>query len=255
LFQFALCKYFIPSFSFTRVGVFKSRKFSWFGYRLDCISASIVLATSFSAVILREISKNNAGSQTSDSYGSSLTPSLVGLSLSYSLQLCALFQWAIRQSAEVENQLTCVERIHEYGQLKSEGRRRNASPEDPPAPPADWPKEGRIVFENVEMRYRENLPTVLNGLDVKIESGEKIGIVGRTGNLLFHENCIHVSFIFFAVFEFFMSLVSNACVDSQVPASLPCCRCSFVWWNLAAAASSLMASTRRPSGCWIYAPS
>ncbi|XP_074481024.1 ATP-binding cassette sub-family C member 12-like [Sebastes fasciatus] len=32
------------------------------------------------------------------------------------------------------------------------------------------------------MRYRENTPIVLNGLDFFIRAGEKLGIVGRTGS-------------------------------------------------------------------------
>lgn len=32
------------------------------------------------------------------------------------------------------------------------------------------------------MRYRENTPVVLNGLDFLIRPGEKLGIVGRTGS-------------------------------------------------------------------------
>ncbi|KAM4744932.1 ATP-binding cassette sub-family C member 12-like [Anableps anableps] len=32
------------------------------------------------------------------------------------------------------------------------------------------------------MRYRENTPIVLNGLDFPIQAGEKLGIVGRTGS-------------------------------------------------------------------------
>jgi ABC-type multidrug transport system fused ATPase/permease subunit len=138
----------------------------------------IVLATSFSAVILRQVSLSLGSGDAG--YGRSLTPSLVGLSLSYSLQLCALFQWCIRQSAEVENQLTSVERIHEYGLIPAEGRRSNDSAEHPP-PPADWPQQGEIVFENVQMRYRENLPLVLNGLEVAVQPQDKIGICGRTG--------------------------------------------------------------------------
>lgn len=50
------------------------------------------------------------------------------------------------------------------------------------APPADWPQEGEIAFENAEMRYRENLPLVLKKVSFTIKPKEKIGIVGRTGS-------------------------------------------------------------------------
>ena len=36
------------------------------------------------------------------------------------MTLTGLFQWAIRQSAETENNMTSVERVMEYGQLPSE---------------------------------------------------------------------------------------------------------------------------------------
>ena len=38
-----------------------------------------------------------------------------------------------------------------------------------------------IVLNNFKMRYREGLPLVLKGLNLKIKKGEKVGIVGRTG--------------------------------------------------------------------------
>lgn len=39
-----------------------------------------------------------------------------------------------------------------------------------------------IRFENVWLRYRENLPWVLCGIDFEVKPGERIGIVGRTGS-------------------------------------------------------------------------
>jgi ABC-type multidrug transport system fused ATPase/permease subunit len=72
--------------------------------------------------------------------------------------------------------MTAVERVLEYTDLKreplNEGTRK---------PPPDWPSTGEIIFQNVSYSYDANLPTVLNDLKFKIYTGEKIGIVGRTG--------------------------------------------------------------------------
>lgn len=43
---------------------------------------------------------------------------LVGLALTQSLQLSGLLQWMARQSAEVENHMTSVERMLHYTQLE-----------------------------------------------------------------------------------------------------------------------------------------
>lgn len=48
-------------------------------------------------------------------------------------------------------------------------------------PPAHWPQSGAIKFEGVTMRYRDNLPLVLNSMDLTVAAQEKVGIVGRTG--------------------------------------------------------------------------
>ena len=44
----------------------------------------------------------------------------VGLAISGILVLSMNFQWGMRQSAELENLMTSVERILEYGELKPE---------------------------------------------------------------------------------------------------------------------------------------
>nr|CAD7597267.1 unnamed protein product [Timema genevievae] len=44
----------------------------------------------------------------------------VGLAISQSIGLTGMFQWGMRQSAELENQMTSVERVREYSKLDSE---------------------------------------------------------------------------------------------------------------------------------------
>lgn len=48
-------------------------------------------------------------------------------------------------------------------------------------PSIDWPNKGKIVFDKYCVKYRQTLENVLNDIDVVINPGEKIGIVGRTG--------------------------------------------------------------------------
>ncbi|KAJ2804785.1 Multidrug resistance-associated protein 1 [Coemansia helicoidea] len=48
-----------------------------------------------------------------------------------------------------------------------------------PAP--SWPQAGKIKFCDYTLRYREDLDPALKGINLTIEPGEKIGIVGRTG--------------------------------------------------------------------------
>ncbi|CAF1691329.1 unnamed protein product, partial [Rotaria sp. Silwood1] len=92
-----------------------------------------------------------------------------------------LFQWAIRQSAEAENFMTSAERIYEYGQLVRESHQNNSDSNVLIQPGNDWPSRGIIEFKDYTFRYRPELDPVLKNLNLRIESQEKIGVIGRTG--------------------------------------------------------------------------
>ena len=46
----------------------------------------------------------------------------------------------------------------------------------------NWPIDGRIVFNNVRMRYKPTAGFALDGVNLVVKHGETVGIVGRTGS-------------------------------------------------------------------------
>ncbi|XP_055361142.1 ATP-binding cassette sub-family C member 4-like isoform X12 [Betta splendens] len=132
----------------------------WFAVRLDGICSVFITIAAFGCLYFRD----------------GLQPGAVGLTLSYAVTLTDMFQWGVRQSAEIENMMTSVERVVEYAELEKE-----APLETDRQPPHDWPNTGSIIFDRVNFSYSAREPLVLKNLSVVITPGEKVGIVGRTG--------------------------------------------------------------------------
>ncbi|KAK6644533.1 hypothetical protein RUM43_000800 [Polyplax serrata] len=101
-----------------------------------------------------------------------------GLAITQSIALTGMFQWGMRQSAEMENQMTSVERVMEYRTLEKEPP-LESKPEK--KPPVTWPAKGEIEFDKTYLRYDPLGQPVLHGISVHVFPREKIGIVGRTG--------------------------------------------------------------------------
>ena len=70
-----------------------------------------------------------------------------------------------------------LERIQEYGNNEQEPK---STPEG--VPPAYWPASGELVVENLSAKYSADGPEVLHRLNFHIKSGERVGVVGRTGS-------------------------------------------------------------------------
>lgn len=136
----------------------------WLAVRLEFIGSFIILAAASFAII-------------SVSSHSGLSAGLVGLAMSYALQITQSLNWIVRQTVEVETNIVSVERVLEYANLPSE------APEiiSKNRPPISWPSKGSIAFDYYSTRYRPGLDLVLKDVNLEIKAHEKVGVVGRTG--------------------------------------------------------------------------
>jgi ABC-type multidrug transport system fused ATPase/permease subunit len=67
-------------------------------------------------------------------------------------------------------------------------------PQEPPAiiesrrPPAYWPSSAEnsslVVVEDLHLKYAPDLPAVLQNVSFELKAGERVGLVGRTGEEL-----------------------------------------------------------------------
>ena len=173
----------------------------WLGFYLSCVTITMLAGTAFLSVMASATGMLP------------LDPATIGLSLVYVMSMIDGLQWAVRQSAETENLLVSVERLLEYaravpteplpapdsglaltcggwaGEACCAASSVLAAPADPHADsalvtrdvPPTWPASGALHFKQLWLRYRHDLPWVLQGVDVALPSGSRVGVVGRTG--------------------------------------------------------------------------
>ncbi|XP_040048069.2 multidrug resistance-associated protein 1 isoform X2 [Gasterosteus aculeatus] len=133
----------------------------WLAVRLEFVGNCIVSFAALFAVVARE----------------SLSPGIMGLSISYALQLTASLTWLVRMSSEVETNIVAVERVKEYRDTEKEAEWK----QEPSRLPPGWPTDGCIDIRGLGLRYRPDLDLAIRNITLVINRGEKVGIVGRTG--------------------------------------------------------------------------
>ena len=136
----------------------------WFGIRLDLMAAFVIVFAVYSSFFSRCIFSSSES---------------VGFSLPLLLTLAMSFQYMVRQSGEVEILMVSVDRILKYCSLPQEPLSAT-SQQDPSFVSSE--DRGVIQFRNVCFRYSDDLPLTLKDVSLRVRSGEKIGIVGRTGS-------------------------------------------------------------------------
>ncbi|KAK3703287.1 hypothetical protein RRG08_017331 [Elysia crispata] len=132
----------------------------WLSVRLEFLGNLLVLSAAMFAVVSENVNQ-----------------SLVGLSVSYALQITGGLNWLVRMTTDLETNIVSVERVKEYMETPTEAAWVNPFRR----PPSNWPTEGAVSFIDYKMRYRDGQDPVLKGISCNINGGEKIGIVGRTG--------------------------------------------------------------------------
>ncbi|KAK0573649.1 hypothetical protein LWI29_011403 [Acer saccharum] len=103
---------------------------------------------------------------------------LAGLVATYGLNLNVLQAWVIWNLCNVENKMISVERILQFTKLPSESPLviKESRPD------SDWPTNGKIELENLQVQYMPALPMILKGITCIFPGEKKIGVVGRRGS-------------------------------------------------------------------------
>lgn len=159
----------------------------WLAVRLEFLGSIIILGAAGLSILTLKSGRITAG--------------IVGLSVSYALQITQSLNWIIRMSVEVETNIVSVERCLEYSTLTPE------APDIIPdhRPPPNWPDQGEIIFQNYSTKYRPELDLVLRNINLDIKPQEKVGIVGRTG--------AGKSSITLALFRIIEAFDGHMCID------------------------------------------
>ena len=173
----------------------------WLSVRLEFLGAIIGgLAATFAS----HVAISSAASSTSrDNFAS-----IAGLSLTYAISVTGLLNWVVRSFAQMEAGMNAAERILHYTEnipqeapsnvkdLQKLSKESSNDNDQSPIPALmavkakggvetldkTWPSKGNITLNNLKMRYRPENPLVINGLDIHINGGERVGVVGRTGS-------------------------------------------------------------------------
>ena len=150
--------------NFYRVLIYQNGTLAWFALNIDLLGVCLL----FFILIVAYYMRNSAGA------------SSIGVLLSYVLKLIEKnfyfydqFNLNERTSRSLESCEAYTHVVQEAPLVKKLDRVLKAN---------NFPQTGKIEFRNFSVKYRPDTKIILKNLTFTINSGEKIGIVGRTGS-------------------------------------------------------------------------
>ncbi|EMD41558.1 hypothetical protein CERSUDRAFT_128415 [Gelatoporia subvermispora B] len=110
-------------------------------------------------------------------YGGQTNASDTGFSLNMAVAFSGTILWWIMAVNQFELSGNSLERVQQYLDIEQEPKSSDAG-----VPPAYWPASGGLRVDKLSARYSQDGPRVLHNISFEVRSGERIGIVGRTGS-------------------------------------------------------------------------
>ncbi|KAF8876209.1 multidrug resistance-associated ABC transporter [Gymnopilus junonius] len=145
---------------FTRVSRMSHNLNRWVGVRIDSLGALFTVALAIFLV-----------------YGPPVGAANTGFTLNMAVGFTSVILVFVRIYNAFEVNANSLERIQGYIDIDHE-----PEPTEAGVPPAAWPTSGTLRAEKLSARYSQTGPKVLHELSFEIQSGQRIGIVGRTGS-------------------------------------------------------------------------
>ena len=108
---------------------------------------------------------------------------LIGLTLSYVLSLAGSISALCNTLSETEREFVAVERVKEFINLPHPLLEPTTDLEDPNVPESFLKSKGgtELTFRNVSVTYPNNTLPTLHKLNIEIQRGECVGIIGKNG--------------------------------------------------------------------------
>ena len=136
----------------------------WSSLRIDV--QAWILATSFAFIAMFM----------TDPHRTTVQLAMTAVGLQMAIDITRQIDFAIRWSANFEINMLPVQRLLEYAKLSPEALDRSIA-----SIATEEEFKGEINFDQVQMKYKPNLPPALRDLIFTVRAGERIAVVGRTG--------------------------------------------------------------------------
>ena len=159
--------------SYIKVWVMLQSSVSWFVQRVSFIVNTFLSIVIWTAFVRNYYYQSNEN---------------IALSFQITFNIPTIFYLAAIASINLDIMMVSADRVLSYIKLEPEADYRGKGlfknrkgPQDTNIFGRSMMCQGSITFEDVYLKYAEDLPMVLRGISFKVNEGSKVGVVGRTG--------------------------------------------------------------------------